>query len=110
MLLHEDMCRKHFSPGGTTLNSIVRSLCNKNDISAAVEFCKIKVKKHDAFLEKENYESLVRGLCKEGKLEKALRFQAEMVRKGFEPNPEIYYNAFIDGYMKQGDETMILAD
>lgn len=56
------MCRKHFSPGSSTVNPIVRSLCSKNDISVALLFCKTKVKKHEAMLQKENYAGLMRRL------------------------------------------------
>ena len=38
-------------------------------------------------------------------MEEALKVQAEMVGKGFEPNLEIY-GAFVDGYVKQGNEEM----
>ncbi|GLT55062.1 hypothetical protein SLA2020_282150 [Shorea laevis] len=50
-----------------------------------------------------SYEALIKGLCEEGRLEEALKLQAEMVGKGFDPNLEIY-GAFIDGYIKQGNE------
>ena len=36
---------------------------------------------------------------------KALKVQAEMVGKGFQPNSEIY-GAFVDGYVRQGNEEM----
>ncbi|KAI3448065.1 hypothetical protein Pfo_004730 [Paulownia fortunei] len=104
-MLYKDMCRKNFSPESSTVNVIIRSLCDKNEISEAAEFWRMAVKKHEAVLEKENYENLIRGLCQDRKMEEALKLQAEMVAKGFEPNSEIY-GAFIDGYVKQGNETM----
>ncbi|KAL3814172.1 hypothetical protein ACJIZ3_015440 [Penstemon smallii] len=105
MLLYEDMYRKSFSPESSMVNVIVRALCDKNEVSAALEFWSMAAKKHEAVMKKENYESLTRGLCQQGKMEEALKVQAEMVRKGFEPNSGLY-DTFIDGYMKQGNETM----
>ncbi|KAL0412516.1 UNVERIFIED_CONTAM: Pentatricopeptide repeat-containing protein [Sesamum radiatum] len=77
---------KNFSLGSSTVNVIIKSLCDKNKISAASEFYRMAVKKHDVVLEKENYENLTRGLCQEGKTEEALKLQVEMVGKGFRPN------------------------
>ncbi|KAL0348387.1 UNVERIFIED_CONTAM: Pentatricopeptide repeat-containing protein [Sesamum angustifolium] len=85
-MLYKDMCRKNFCPGSSTVNVIIKSLCDKNKISAASEFHRMAVKKHDVVLEKENYENLMRGLCQEGKTEEALKLQVEMVGKGFRPN------------------------
>ncbi|KAL8027728.1 hypothetical protein ABFS82_14G112000 [Erythranthe guttata] len=104
-LLYKDMCRKEFSPENSTVNVIIGSLCEKNEISAALEFWRMAEKKYDSVLEKENYEKLVKGLCEEGMMEEGLKIQAEMVVKGFEPNSDIY-GAFIDGYLKQGNERM----
>ncbi|PPD77072.1 hypothetical protein GOBAR_DD26010 [Gossypium barbadense] len=39
-------------------------------------------------------------------MEEALKLQAEMVGKGFKLNLEIY-DAFIDGYLRQGNEEML---
>lgn len=39
-------------------------------------------------------------------MEEALKLQAEMVGKGFKLNLEIY-DAFIDGYLRQGNEEMV---
>ncbi|KAK6143494.1 hypothetical protein DH2020_023842 [Rehmannia glutinosa] len=105
MMVYKDMCRKKFSPESSTVNVIIRLLCEKNEISAATEFWRTAVKKHGAVMEEENYGYLIRGLCEEGKMEEALNLQAEMVVKGFEPNSEIY-GAFIDGYVEQGNETI----
>lgn len=103
MMLYKDMCRKKFSPSSSTINFIIRLLCDKNEISAASEFWWMAAKKHEAALERGNYENLVKGMCREGKMEEALKLQAEMVVKGFEPNADIY-DAFIDGYVKEGNE------
>nr|AYM00726.1 pentatricopeptide repeat protein [Salvia miltiorrhiza] len=105
MMLYKDMCRKKFSLSSSTVNVIIRLLCGKNEISAASDFWWRAAKKHEAALERENYENLVKGLCGEGKMEEALKLQAEMVVKGFEPNVGIY-GAFIDGYDKLGNEAM----
>lgn len=85
MMLYEDMCSKNFSPESSTVNVIVKSLCDKNKISAASEFWRMAVKKHEVVLEKENYENLIRSLCQEGKTEEALKLQEEMVGRGFRP-------------------------
>ncbi|KAK4405241.1 Pentatricopeptide repeat-containing protein [Sesamum angolense] len=85
-MLYKDICRKNFCPGSSTVNVIIKSLCDKNKISAASEFYRMAVKKHDVVLEKENYENLMRGLCQEGKTEEALKLQVELVGKGFRPN------------------------
>ncbi|KAH6811861.1 hypothetical protein C2S51_025623 [Perilla frutescens var. frutescens] len=105
MMLYKDMYRKEFSPSSSTVNAIIRSLCDKDEISAASGVWWMAAKKHDAALERENYENLVKGLCREGKMEEALKLQAEMVVKGFKPCADIY-DAFINGYVKQGNETM----
>ncbi|KAG6417525.1 hypothetical protein SASPL_119707 [Salvia splendens] len=97
MMLYKDMCRKIFSPSSSTVNTIIRLLCDKNEISAASDFWWMASKKHDAALERENYENLVKGLCGEGKMEEALKIQAEMAVKGFQPNADMY-GVFIDGY------------
>lgn len=105
MLLYKDMCRKNLSPESSTVNVMIKLLCDKNEIGTASEIWRTAVKKNDAVLEKENYGNLIRCLCQDGKMEEALDLQAEMVVKGFEPNSEIY-GAFIDGYAKQGNETI----
>lgn len=105
MILYDDMCRRGFSLENPTVNVIVRLLCDKHEFDAAAEFWRKALKKHEGFLEKENYERLIKGLCHVGKMEEALQFQAEMVRRGFELDSEIYL-AFIEGYLKQGNETI----
>ncbi|KAG6415010.1 hypothetical protein SASPL_122409 [Salvia splendens] len=106
MMLYKDMCRKKISPSSSTVNTIIRLLCDKNEISAASGFWWMASKKHDAALERENYENLVKGLCGEGKMEEALKIQAEMVVKGFQPNADMY-GVFIDGFDKLGNEAMV---
>lgn len=105
MMLYKDMCRKNFSPSSSTVNAIIRLLCDKDEISAASEIWWMVAKKHEVALERENYENLVKGLCREGKMEDSLKLQAEMAVKGFEPNADMY-DAFIDGYVKEGNETI----
>lgn len=105
MMLYKDMCRKRFTPSSSTVNVIIRLLCDKNEISAASDFWWRAAKKHEAALERDNYENLVKGLCGEGKMEEALKLQAEMVMKGFESKADMY-SAFIDGYDKLGNEAM----
>ncbi|XP_051145398.1 pentatricopeptide repeat-containing protein At2g15980 [Andrographis paniculata] len=105
MMVYEDMCRRNFIPESSIVNEIVRCLCAKNEIPAALEFWTSSMKKHEAVLKSENYKNLIKGLCEKGKMEDALELQAEMVRKGFEPDMEIY-GVFIDAYTKQGNETI----
>ncbi|XP_073125198.1 uncharacterized protein [Henckelia pumila] len=105
MLLYKDMCRKGFSPENSTVNVIVRTLCDRERVSAAMTLLRLEGNNHEFVLEDENYMLLIRALCRAGMMEEALKLQAEMVVKGFEPGLEIYA-AFIDGYMKLGNEMM----
>ncbi|GFP85437.1 pentatricopeptide repeat-containing protein at2g15980 [Phtheirospermum japonicum] len=105
MMVYMDMCRKNFNPESSTVNVMIRSLCDKDEISTAIEFWRLAVKRNGAVLEKGNYLNLIRGLCRDGNMEEALKLQAEMAVRGFEPDSEIY-DAFIDGYVKDGNEMM----
>ncbi|KAL6531820.1 hypothetical protein OROMI_028183 [Orobanche minor] len=105
LIVYKDMCRKNFSPESSTCNVMIRSLCEKNEIRSATEVWRAAVEKHGAVMERDNYVNLIRGLCREGKMEEGLKLQAEMVSRGFEPDLEIY-GVFIDGYVKEGNETM----
>lgn len=105
MLLYKDMCRKGFSPENSTVNVIVRTLCDRERVSAAIRLLRLEGNKLEVVLEDENYVRLIRALCQAGMMEEALWFQAKMAVKGFEPDSEIY-GAFIDGYMKLGNEMM----
>lgn len=105
MTLYKDMCRRRFSPSSSTVNAMIRSLCDRKEFSAASDFWLMAAKRHEAVMERDNYENLVKGLCGEGKMEEALKLQAEMAVKGFEPNADMY-GAFIDGYDTRGNETM----
>lgn len=104
MLLYKDMCRKGFSPENSTVNGIVRTFCDKDRVSTAMAFLRLLGNRQEV-LEDENYVLLIRASCQAGMMEEALRLQAEMAVKGFKPDSEIY-GAFIDGYMKVGNETM----
>lgn len=103
LLLYKGMCRKGFRPESLTIDEVIRGLCGKNRVSEALEYLRVAIKKHDIVLKGTSYKFVIKGLCEEGRTEDGLKLQAEMVGKGYEPNSEIY-NAFIDGYMKQGNE------
>ncbi|KZV52650.1 pentatricopeptide repeat-containing protein-like [Dorcoceras hygrometricum] len=105
MLLYKDMCRKSFSPENSTVNVLVRTLCDNDRVTAAMDIIRLEGYKHEVVLEDESYARLTRALCQTGMMEEALRIQAEMMVKGIKPDSEIY-GAFIDGYMKQGNEMM----
>lgn len=102
ILVYNDMCRKDFRPVGSTVEVLIRGLYDRRRIFEALEILRLGVEKFGVCPTKKSYMFLIKGLCKEQKLEEALKFQAEMVGKGFEPSLEIY-NAFIDGYLKQGN-------
>ncbi|XP_060176099.1 pentatricopeptide repeat-containing protein At2g15980 [Lycium barbarum] len=103
LVLYKDMCRKGFRPENSTIDVVAEMLCDKSGVFEALEFVRSVIKKHDIVPRKTTYELLIRSLCKEGWMEEALKLQVEMVGKGFAPNLEIY-SAFIDGYIKQGDD------
>ncbi|CAA3029218.1 Hypothetical predicted protein [Olea europaea subsp. europaea] len=105
MLLYKDMCREGFNPDSLTVDAVIRVLCDKGDSSTALDVLMVLSRKHDVIPKKESYQVLIKCFCQEGKMEEALRLQAEMVGKGYEPDSETY-GAFIDGYLKQGNETM----
>lgn len=103
LVLYKDMCRKGFNPESSTIDVVAELLCDKSGVFEALEFVSAVIKKHDIVPRKTTYELLIRSLCKEGWMEEALKLQVEMVGKGYAPNLEIY-SAFIDGYIKQGDD------
>ncbi|KAJ8571055.1 hypothetical protein K7X08_038027 [Anisodus acutangulus] len=103
LVLYKDMCRKGFKPESSTIDVVVEVLCDKSGVFEALEFVGAVIKKHDIVPRKTTYELLIRSLCKGGWMEEALKLQVEMVGKGYAPNLEIY-SAFIDGYIKQGDD------
>ncbi|MCD7452241.1 hypothetical protein HAX54_016006 [Datura stramonium] len=103
LVLYKDMCRKGFKPESSTIDVVAEVLCDKSGVFEALEFVRAIIKKHDIVPRKTTYELLIRSLCKEGWMEEALKLQVEMVGKGYAPNLEIY-SAFIDGYIKQGDD------
>ncbi|KAL5130024.1 Pentatricopeptide repeat-containing protein [Glycine soja] len=97
----------------STYEHLVKGYCNVGDVDSAVlgrvqealEFVRCAVGKFDLIPMEKSYEALTKGFCFEGRMEEALKVQAEMVGKGFQPNSEIY-GAFVDGYIKQGNEEM----
>ncbi|KAH7517897.1 hypothetical protein FEM48_Zijuj09G0112800 [Ziziphus jujuba var. spinosa] len=101
-LVYEDMRRKDFRPSVSTMEALVRGFCDKNRVLEALEILNGAIRHFDYCPAGKSYEILITGLCQEGKMEEALKLQAKMVGKGFKPNSEIY-NAFICGYMKQGN-------
>ncbi|XP_016477446.1 pentatricopeptide repeat-containing protein At2g15980-like [Nicotiana tabacum] len=105
LVLYKDMCRKGFKPESSMIDAIAQVLCDKSGVLEALEFVRGVIKKHDIVPRKTTYELLIRSLCEEGWMEEARKLQVEMVGKGFAPNLEIY-SAFIDGYIKQGDDKM----
>ncbi|KAF7810944.1 pentatricopeptide repeat-containing protein [Senna tora] len=105
ILVYKDMCRKAFKPEALTLDMMIRLLCDKLRVHEALEFLRYAMDKFDLFPKEKSYEALIKGLCYEGKMEEALKLQVEMVGKGFRPNVDIY-NAFIDGYIRHGNEEM----
>ncbi|XP_019170257.1 PREDICTED: pentatricopeptide repeat-containing protein At2g15980 [Ipomoea nil] len=105
LLLYKDLCRKGFKLGAATMDALVRVFCSKGRVFEAVEFVRSAVKMHDVVPREKTYETLISSLCEEGEMEEALKLQVEMVGKGYQANLEIY-SAFINGFMKQGNEEM----
>ncbi|KAL2983569.1 hypothetical protein AAZX31_12G044900 [Glycine max] len=87
------------------LDLMIRLLCDKGRVQEALEFVRCAVGKFDLIPMEKSYEASTKGLCFEGRMEEALKVQAEMVGKGFQQNSEMY-GAFVDGYIKQGNEEM----
>ncbi|CAJ1933425.1 unnamed protein product [Sphenostylis stenocarpa] len=105
VLVYKDMSRRDLKPDTSTIDLMVRLLCDKGRVQEALEFVRCAVSKFDLIPREKSYAALIRGLCFERSMEEALKLQAEMVGKGFQPNSEIY-GAFIDGYIRQGNEEM----
>ncbi|XP_028777054.1 pentatricopeptide repeat-containing protein At2g15980 [Neltuma alba] len=105
ILVYKDMCRKAFKPEALTLDLMIRLLCDKGRVDEALEFLRYAMDKFDLFPKETSYEAMIKRLCYEGRMEEALKLQAEMIGKGFQLDSEIY-GAFIDGYMRQGNEEM----
>ncbi|KAK4284632.1 hypothetical protein QN277_001435 [Acacia crassicarpa] len=105
ILVYKNMCREGFRPEALTLDLIVRLLCDNGRVDEAVKFLRNAIYKLDLFPKGTSYEAIIKRLCYEGRMQEALKLQAEMIGKGFELNSEIY-GAFIDGYMRQGNEEM----
>ena len=106
LLVYKDMCRMGFRPEALTLDVVIGKLCVKGRVYEAVEILRDGVENFGLVPKVKSYETLLKGLCGEGRMEEALKIQAEMVGKGFEPNLEIY-GAFIEGYVRQGNEEMV---
>lgn len=105
VLVYKDMSRKDFRPDASTLDMLIGLLCDKGRVQEALEFFRCGVGKYGLVPKEKSYEALIKGLCFKGRMKEALKLQAEMVGKGFQPNSEIY-GAFIDGYIRQGNEEM----
>ncbi|EEF43324.1 pentatricopeptide repeat-containing protein At2g15980 [Ricinus communis] len=105
ILVFKHMVRKGFRAEGSVMDVLIGGLCEKRRVSEALEIMRIAMRNDGFRLSGKSYELLIKGLCKDGKMDEALKLQAEMVGGGFEPNFEIY-GAFIDGYMKLGNEEM----
>ncbi|XP_058755449.1 pentatricopeptide repeat-containing protein At2g15980-like [Vicia villosa] len=105
VLVYKDMCRKDFRPDALILDMVVRLLCDRGRVEEGMEFFRSGVAKFDMVPKEKSYEALIKGLSFEGRMEEALKLQAEMVGKGFELSSTIY-EAFIDGYIRQGNEGM----
>ncbi|XP_014521847.1 pentatricopeptide repeat-containing protein At2g15980 [Vigna radiata var. radiata] len=108
VLVYEDMSRRDLRPDSSTLDMMVSLLCDKGRVQEALEFVRRAVSKFDLIPREKSYEVLIKGLCFEGRMEEALKLQAEMVGKGFQPKSEVY-GAFVDGYIRQGNEEMARA-
>ncbi|GKV24332.1 hypothetical protein SLEP1_g33959 [Rubroshorea leprosula] len=106
IMVYKDMCRKGYRPGAATVEVLVGRLCDIRRVLEALEIMRVAVGKHDVCPTEKSYEFLIKGLCEEERMEEALKLQAEMVAKGFKPNMKIY-GAFIDGYLRQGNDEMI---
>ncbi|KAF2316578.1 hypothetical protein GH714_041919 [Hevea brasiliensis] len=106
ILVYKDMCRKDFRPEASTIDLLIGGLCEKKKVSEALEIMRIAMRNVSFHPSGKSYEFLINGLCEDGKMEEALKLQAKMAGKGFEPNPKIY-GAFIEGYMKLGNEEMV---
>ncbi|KAL2328913.1 hypothetical protein Fmac_022340 [Flemingia macrophylla] len=104
VLVYKDMSRRDLRPDASTLDVMIRLFCDKGRVQEALEFVRCAVGKFE-LVPRESYEALIKRLCLEGRMEEALKVQAEMVGKGFQPNSEIY-GAFIDAYVRQGNEGM----
>ncbi|KAK7404464.1 hypothetical protein VNO78_05373 [Psophocarpus tetragonolobus] len=105
VLVYKDMSRRDLRPDASILDMLARLLCGKGRVQEALEFVRCAVGKFDLIPKEKTYQVLIKGLCFEGRMEEAMKVQAEMVGKGFEPNSEIY-DAFIDGYVRLGNEEM----
>ncbi|XP_028781962.1 pentatricopeptide repeat-containing protein At2g15980-like [Neltuma alba] len=105
ILVYKDMCRKAFKPEALTLDLMISLLCDKGRVDEALAFLRYAMDKFDLFPKETSYEAMIKRLCYEGRMEEALKLQAEMIGKGFQLDSEIY-GAFIDGYMRQGNEEM----
>lgn len=105
MLVYKDMRRKDFRPEASTMDALVKGLCDEFKVLEALKMLKVAMADYRFCPTRKSYELLIKGLCEEGKMDEALKLQAEMMGRGFEPNLVIY-SAFIDGYVKQGNEEM----
>ncbi|KAJ4836056.1 hypothetical protein Tsubulata_008955 [Turnera subulata] len=105
ILVYKDMSRKGFRAEAWTVEALVGGLCAKKRVSEALDLLRVATTDVLFHPSGKSYEILIMALCEDGKMEEALKVQAEMVGKGFEPNPKIY-GTFIRGYMKLGNEEM----
>lgn len=105
LLVFKDMLRTGFRPEGLTMEGLIRGLCEKSRGLQAWEILRVATGRFGFCLTRKSLEFLVMGLCQDGKMGEALKLQRQMVSEGFEPTCEIY-DAFISGYMEQGNVEM----
>ncbi|OMO92184.1 hypothetical protein COLO4_17790 [Corchorus olitorius] len=108
MLIYKDLCRKNFKPQGSTVEALIGGLCDKGRVLEALEIMRVAMRQLGVCPTGQSYVFLIKSFCEERKMEEALKLQAEMVGKGFKPNLEIY-DAFIDGYSREGNQEMVTA-
>ncbi|TQD84568.1 hypothetical protein C1H46_029858 [Malus baccata] len=97
------MLRKDFRPECSTTDVLIQGLCDASRALEALNIMRGATIDFGFRSTEKSYENLIRGLCEDEKLEEVLKLQAKMVGKRFKPNSEVY-NAFISGYMKQGNK------
>lgn len=105
LLVYKDMCRKSFKPDAWTVDTVIRALCVHGRVDEALKILKGGVENFGLVPKGNSYEALIKGLCEEQRTQEAVKLQVEMVGRGFEPSLKVY-GAFIDGYIRQGNEEM----
>ncbi|KAE8719184.1 Cysteine/Histidine-rich C1 domain family protein [Hibiscus syriacus] len=87
-----------------TYENLINGYCKIADIYSAMLIYR-DMRRKDFRPHSLTVKLLIRGLCGKGMMEEVIKLHAEMAGKGFKPILEIY-DAFIDGYLRQGNEEM----